>query len=147
MSIEAHFDGACEPNPNGVAAYAVIVRRDGEVIHQVAERVPNLGHGTSNNLAEYAGLVAALKFLIGASLQREPVGIIGDSQVVINQMFGTWQVHGGSYAALAREAAELLKQFTRIDGVWVPRDQNVEADALSRQAIVAAFLGPRVHQC
>jgi hypothetical protein len=35
--IVCHFDDACDPNPNGPAAYGAIVRRDGRVIWQASE--------------------------------------------------------------------------------------------------------------
>ena len=40
------------------------------------------GAGTSNNLAEYAGLIAVLRYLLGAGLQRERIVVKGDSQSV-----------------------------------------------------------------
>jgi len=109
--IEAYFDGACEPNPNGVASYGAIIRRDGKTIWQASERVPDRGAGTSNNLAEYAGLIAVLRHLIDVGLQQERIVVIGDSRLVINQMFGSWQVKRGCYVDLAYEAKALLAQF------------------------------------
>jgi ribonuclease HI len=131
--IQVHFDGACEPNPAGVAAYGVIIRRDGVEIWRTAERVECTQ--TSSNVAEYAGFVAALRYLIDAGLKGEPIEMRGDSQLVIRQMFGTWQINNGAYADLAREAKTMLRQFQNITGSWIPRDRNNEADALSRIAI------------
>jgi ribonuclease HI len=78
--------------------------------------VPDRCAGTSNNLAEYAALIAVLRHLIDAELQQECIVVIGDSQLVINQMFGSWKIKRGCYVELAHEAKALLAQFPRIEG-------------------------------
>jgi ribonuclease HI len=103
-AIIVHFDGACDPNPNGAASFGVIICRAGRTIWQASEAAPDRGKGTSCNFAEYAGLIAALRYLLDAGLNRERVLVHGDSQLVINQMFGRWRIKGGGYADLAREA-------------------------------------------
>lgn len=133
--IEAYFDGACEPNPNGVASYGAIIRRDGRAIWRASERVPDRGAGTSNNLAEYAALIAVLRHLIDVELHHEGIVVIGDSRLVINQMFGSWKIRRDCYVELAHEAKALLAQFPRIEGRWVPRDRNTVANELSKAAI------------
>jgi ribonuclease HI len=133
--IEAYFDGACEPNPNGVASYGAVIRRDGQTIWQASERVLDRGAGTSNNLAEYAALIAVLRRLFDVGLERERIVVIGDSQLVINQMFGNWKIKRGCYVELAYEAKALVTQFPRIEGKWVPRDRNTVADELSKAAL------------
>ena len=64
-----------------------------------------------NNLAEYAALIAVLRHLIDVGLQREHIVVIGDSQLVINQMFGNWKIKRRCYVDVAREAKALLAQF------------------------------------
>jgi ribonuclease HI len=132
--IVAHFDGACDPNPNGRASFGAIIRRDGRVIWQASEKVPDQGNGTSNNLAEYAGLVAVLRYLREAGLSDERILILGDSQLVIKQMFGSLGIKRGCYVPLARLAKMLLTHFPHIKGKWVPRESNTAADALSKTA-------------
>jgi ribonuclease HI len=136
--ITAHFDGACWPNPNGAASYGAIIRRDGRTLWRTAcQPVPDRGAGTSNNLAEYAALVAVLRYLLGAGLSGERIVVIGDSQLVIRQMFGQrrWRIKAGCYVELAHEAMRLLAQFPYIEGKWVPRASNTTADALSKAAL------------
>ena len=43
------------------ASRRVIIRNGGRIVWQASERVSDGGAGTSCNLAEYAGLVAALR--------------------------------------------------------------------------------------
>jgi ribonuclease HI len=139
MTITVHFDGACIPNPGGVASYGLIIRQGDRLLWEASERVPDSGAGTSNNLAEYAGLIAALRYLIDNGLNKERIIINGDSQLVIKQMFGRWKIKRGCYAELAHEAKTLLTLFPRIDAKWVPRDRNTVADELSKAAINPAL--------
>jgi ribonuclease HI len=133
-AIVVYFDGACDPNPNGAASFGVIIRRAGRTIWQASEAVPDRGKGTSCNFAEYAGLIAALRYLLDAGLNRERVLVHGDSQLVIKQMFGHWRIKGGCYADLAREAKTFLARFPNVTGKWVPRHRNSIADKLSKAA-------------
>lgn len=45
-----------------------------------------------------------------------------------------WAVKGGGYVEKLKEARDLLKEFGSVRFEWVPRDQNKEADLLSRIA-------------
>ena len=60
----AYFDGACEPiNPGGTASYGALILQAGEPIWMSWElNLPADGHQTSNNLAEYSGLIALLEW-------------------------------------------------------------------------------------
>lgn len=132
--IVVFVDGLCEPrNPGGVAAYGFVIYKDGKVIER-GYGVAGEGPGASNNLAEYAALVAALEFLLEAGLVGESVKICSDSRLLVNQMSRRWRARGGLYVPMYRRAAELAARFPKISFVWVPREENVEADSLSRLA-------------
>jgi hypothetical protein len=47
---------------------------------------PGKERETSNNLAEYLGLIAILEHLIHIEAQHEPIMVYGDSNLVIQQM-------------------------------------------------------------
>src|SRR5215813_1284223 len=95
----AYFDGACEPvNPGGTAAYGAIILQEGHHIWECSELVyPEQGkdHETSNNVAEYCDLIAVLEHLLSLGAQQEPIMVYGDSQFVIQQMFGRWNIKAG----------------------------------------------------
>lgn len=60
----AFIDGACEPvNPGGTASYGVVVKSDGVTIF-TDSAVVGSGLAISNNVAEYSGLLAFLKWYI-----------------------------------------------------------------------------------
>jgi len=130
--ITVNFDGLCYPkNPGGVAAYGYIVRRDGDVIHRGCGAVGQ-GRGMTNNVAEYAGLLAAMEWLASEGID-EVLTVRGDSELVIRQMKGEWQVRSATSRHYVPQIRPLLSgREVRLE--WVPREENEEADLLSRVA-------------
>jgi ribonuclease HI len=135
--IEIYTDGLAEPLNPGIGTYGFVVYRDGRALTR--------GHGfdgdpVSNNHAEYAGLIAALRSVEGFSDQE--ITVKSDSKMLVNQMAGTWKVSKkaynsrteGSYVDKYLEATEVARRFSRLTFEWIPREQNSEADELSRVA-------------
>ena len=116
--------------PSGTASFGAVIYEDDEKLWQCSE-VYGEGNLMSNNVAEYAGLIAVLEWFIEQELCDEEIMVKGDSMLVINQMFGTWKIKNGLYAPLAKKASELLSVFTNIQGEWIARDRNDVADGLS----------------
>ena len=130
--ITAYFDGLCYPkNPCGVAAYGYLIYRDGEIIHR-GFRAVGEGKGMTNNVAEYEGLKAAAMWLHDNGIE-EKILIKGDSQLVMKQMKGEWQVNSATSKKYVPEI-KLLLQGMDVTFQWVPREKNEEADKLSRVA-------------
>lgn len=138
----AFFDGACEPvNPGGVASYGAIIYANGDGVWSCSELyVPEKGHEreTSNNVAEYSGLLAVLDWFTAQKLYDADITVHGDSKLVINQVFGTWKIKDGRYVPLAHDARRMAKDFKKMRGVWIPRGENTVADELSKAALKAA---------
>jgi ribonuclease HI len=88
----------------------------------------------SNNVAEYAALCEALRFLENWNMTQSLIEVRSDSRLLVNQMAGEWKFHKGLYEQWYLEAKELVKSFGKISFKWVPRERNEEADALSREA-------------
>jgi hypothetical protein len=86
-------------------------------------------------LPEYSGLIAVLELFAERELFNAEIRVYGDSQLVIQQMFGTWRIKKGLYIPFAYRARELLSQFTNIQGEWIQRDRNHVADRLSKAAL------------
>lgn len=87
----------------------------------------------TNNYAEYTALVEALRRLKELR-SLDSVIIRSDSQLLVGQMAKGWEVKGGGYVGKLKEAKDLLSEFASITFEWVPREQNREADLLSRIA-------------
>lgn len=122
------FDGACEPkNPGGIATFGWLIKQDDQIVawgYGEAKR----GEGTTNNLAEYHALLSALQ--AAQDLAIHPTSIQGDSQLVVNQVNGSWRINKPHLAELANR----VKEFNPPPLGWIPREQNEAADKLSRKA-------------
>ena len=152
--IEAYCDGCCEPmNPGGTAAYGAVILKDGKQIWSDSRIFrPIKGHEkeTSNNVAEYLGFQAILLYLLKEGLNEETITVRGDSRLVICQMFVAcgyrkkWRILDGYYIQIAQRCKELLTRFPRIRGEWIPREQNVLADELSKAQLKRAGIKFRI---
>lgn len=132
MSYVAFFDGSCEPcNPGGTVGYGAIILKDNKKIWQHSASLP-ASPENSCNVAEYLGLITVLDWFIKNNLTHEQILIRGDSKLVIEQCFGKWRIKKGLYFPFAVEAKLKLKQFSKLQGSWISRDYNTEADALSK---------------
>jgi ribonuclease HI len=129
-----HFDGACQPpGGGGIATYGYTV--EGAFDHEdfgLAVR-PGSPHST-NNVAEYVGAISALEWLTRQG-HRGPVEVYGDSQLVIRQVLGEYEVRAEHLLAYRDHLRQLAGGFERHRFVWVPREENARADALSKRAI------------
>jgi ribonuclease HI len=134
--ITLYFDGLCMPkNPGGVATFGYVIYSDGKKLNEGCGFVGAgmLGDDVSNNVAEYHALIRGLEHLLSIGYGGE-VEIRGDSQLVINQLSGKYAVRARRLVALHRRAEDLLKRFSKATLKWVPREENEEADRLSRVA-------------
>jgi ribonuclease HI len=128
--IEVYTDGACEPrNPGGIPAFGFVVYHEGVLIHEESGAYNEPG---TSNIAEYAGIIAALAYLAGAGLTGERVEIKSDSQLVINQLSGYWAVRSNNLKPLYWQVKELERLFLKVSYRWIPRQQNEYADMLSK---------------
>jgi ribonuclease HI len=128
------IDGLCEPkNPGGVASFGFVAYKNCVKIIEKSG-VINKGPLMSNNVAEYAALCAALECLLDKGLSNEEIIFRSDSRLLVNQMNGLWKMHRGLYAEKFLKALNLISYFKKISFAWIPREQNIEADSLSRKA-------------
>jgi len=130
--ITVFIDGLCEPkNPNGVACWGFCIYKEDTKICE-SKGVIGQGLGMSNNLAEYTALYEALQKLTELGLQNEEIIIKSDSRLLVNQMTNLWEVHDGLYYPAYIKAKNLIESFCIVSFVWIPREENSEADKLSR---------------
>lgn len=130
--IEIFCDGLCEPqNPEGIATYGYVIYRDGQRIHDGIGVVDAIS--TSNNVAEYTALIQALSYLQQCN---EKIVVKSDSELLIKQIIGEYEVRAKRIIPLYREATALIKKFPQISFVWIPREENAEADKLSGKAYI-----------
>ncbi|MDP9496790.1 MAG: bifunctional RNase H/acid phosphatase [Actinomycetota bacterium] len=134
LVVEA--DGGSRGNP-GPAGYGAVVR-DADTEELLAERADALGR-TTNNVAEYEGLIAGLT--AAAELDPREVEVRMDSKLVVEQMSGRWKVKHPAMQPLARRAGELVRGLPSVRFTWIPRERNSHADRLANEAMDAAARG------
>lgn len=134
--IEVYFDGACEPNPYGRIGYGATIYKDSKKIYEISKEYEHpKGLKTTNNMAEYCAAYASLRYLHHKGWNEHPIILRGDSQLVIKQLNGEWQIGKGAYVNLAEKTKDILKNFTQVQFEWLHRSFNSDADKLSRRAI------------
>lgn len=127
--LRLYSDGVARGNPGLAGAGAVLVEPSGQVVDRLGKF---LGTQT-NNFAEYSGLLLGLKR--AQELGVREVEVFADSELMIRQLGGRYQVKSTSLRPLYEEALRLLNDFERVKLVHVPREMNRAADEMSNRAI------------
>ena len=126
--MTAWVDGASRGNP-GPAGYGVYMTTDSGDIIEISGYLGT----TTNNVAEYAGLLEAL------SVAREEgateVEIISDSLLLVNQMLGKFRVKHENLIPLYKKARGLVSFFPDFSIRHTLRAGNKEADRLANVAV------------
>jgi ribonuclease HI len=122
-------DGAARGNPGPAGAGAVIISPEG---HVVAKLGKYLGE-TTNNVAEYTGLILGLKRAKAMGLRE--LDVLADSELLVKQLSGEYAVKADHLRPLHEEAQALLKGFDQVEVRHIPREENAAADEMSNKAI------------
>ncbi len=129
LAWRANVDGGSRGNP-GPASYGVVVRDPrGEIVARLKKYI---GRST-NNVAEYYGLIAALDYAQANSIKA--LRVESDSELLVKQMRGQYKVKSADLKPLyerAKKMSQAIPAF-RIDHVY--REQNREADLLANEAM------------
>ena len=132
-TFDVWFDGACGPvNPGGTAAFGYAVYEDGAKVWENSGIIGK-GPAMSNNVAEYCGVIEAAKYITTIA-PGSVVRFHGDSNLVVQQLSGKWKAKGGLYMPYLHEAREICAAL-KASFHWIPREQNAEADKLSKKPL------------
>ena len=127
----ANIDGAARGNP-GPASYGVVLRKpDGTLLESLGKYIGR----TTNNVAEYYGLIAALDYAAAHGISR--LRVQSDSQLIVNQMKGLYKVKHADLRPLHERARKLASGLAAFIIQYVPREQNRDADAAANAALDA----------
>nr|WP_055506011.1 bifunctional RNase H/acid phosphatase [Nonomuraea pusilla] len=137
-SYVVEADGGSRGNP-GPAGYGAVVKdaSDGQVLAEAAEAIGV----TTNNVAEYRGLIAGLRAVLGLAGEGASVAVRMDSKLVVEQMAGRWKIKNEGLRPLALEAQGLARRLRVTEWTWIPRERNQHADRLANEAMDAAAKG------
>jgi probable phosphoglycerate mutase len=123
--ITAYIDGGARGNP-GPAGYGVSIQdADGAPIEELHG---GLGVAT-NNVAEYNGLLAALRWAAEHGHRR--LHIRADSELLVKQMRGEYRVKNEGLKPLFLQACALIRGIGDVTFEHVRRELNKDADRLS----------------
>jgi ribonuclease HI len=117
-------DGACTSNGDGGCAWF-----DGVNYHKLKCKVKS-----TNNKEEYKGLIYLLQTLITTKFDGRAL-IMMDSQLVVNQMNGSYSVKNEGLKPLYAKAASLASLLD-VEIIWVPRTHPImgKVDKLAKEA-------------
>lgn len=127
--IIIYTDGGARNNPGPAGAGAVII--DGEKKTEVKKF---LGSQT-NNWAEYEAVALALAEAKKLGLAGRSLEVRMDSKLVVEQLSGNWKIKEPTLKPQAAKVRALLVDFPTHRFVYIPREENAEADALVNEAI------------
>jgi ribonuclease HI len=129
-TLHLFTDGGSRGNP-GHAAIGCILEDPvaGKVLREYHEHI---GVET-NNVAEYRALIEGLKI----ALQYRPNHLIChlDSELVVRQVNGQYQVRMPTLQPLMEEVKELAQQLGKVTFSHIPRADNYRADSLVNKAL------------
>lgn len=123
-----YFDGASRGNPGPAAVGWVIVTSDG-IAAEGSERIGK----TTNNRAEYEALIRALE--AARDYGFDEVHLRGDSELIVKQVTGEWNVNDPGLRERRVTVHELLREFDEWTLQHVPREINERADNLANEAL------------
>jgi ribonuclease HI len=127
--LRLYTDGAARGNPGPSGAGAVLLEPGGQVVARLGKF---LGVQT-NNHAEYSALLLGLQH--AKSLGVKELEVFSDSELLVRQLTGRYQVRSPTLRPLYEEAQRLLGEFPKATVAHVPRAENTAADEMSNRAI------------
>jgi len=128
-----YFDGASRGNPGPAGAGGVIYDAQQKIVDTYAI---NLGE-TTNNVAEYGGLLAGLNRC--CELNIKELKVYGDSNLVINQVNGKWKVKNKKLKGIYDQVKKVQEFFTTISFEHVYRKNNKEADKMANVGVDGGY--------
>ena len=129
MKAKLFTDGGSRGNP-GPAAYAFVLEaEDGTVLDARGEPI---GVAT-NNVAEYAALVAGLERAVEVGVDE--LEVVSDSELLVKQMRGEYRVKNRALRDLFLDASGYARKIRRITYTVVRREHNELADSLVNEAL------------
>lgn len=136
--ISVFTDGGSRGNP-GPAAFGYVIREGNILLKAHGQTIGS----TTNNVAEYSGILAALQWIAD---NRESIGEISginmymDSLLACQQLKGIFKMRKPHLAVFLIKIREIERKI-KIPVYYehIPREKNKEADSLVNQALDNTF--------
>lgn len=141
MEAVLYFDGGIR---QGTMAYGWLITDPDDETIVLASGNRTCGQGTSN-ISEYRALIAGLQGSLKAGVNV--IHIIGDSQLIVLQVIGTYKAKKPELIKHRDRVLELLGQFEDYSIKWVPRHLNKRADTLVNEVFINKKGKGKVKRC
>lgn len=128
-TLYLYSDGASRGNPGEGGAGVLITDNMG---NEIFSKGFYLGHCT-NNEAEYKALIIGLAEASGSGCDN--IVIFLDSQLIVRQINGEYQVKNKNLIPLYGQVMDLLAFFHKYRVEHIPRSENTRADQLANEGI------------
>ncbi|XP_030930774.1 uncharacterized protein LOC115956584 [Quercus lobata] len=128
-----HVDGSSTRHAGGIGV--VLQSPEGDKLkHKVL-----LQYQATNNEVEYEALLKGLE--LAKSVEAKSICVMGDSQLIMGQVNGTYEAKEERMKKYLGRVMRLVKRFEKADFVQIPREENVEADTIAKEASADESLG------
>lgn len=136
MKIDIYFDGSCknekdQSSPIGVGVAVLINNEyDNELSRSYSFATFDIKDRGTNNLAEWLGCVHAFEAyaMMKKAYPKANINVYGDSQNIIRQFNRVNAIREESFKKYAKMARDCARGK---EAIWIPREQNKEADRLA----------------
>ena len=91
-----------------------------------------LQYQATNNEIEYEALLKGLE--LTKSVEAKSILVLGDSQLIMGQINGTYEAKEGWIKKYLEKVLRLVKKFKEANFVQIPREENMEANTLAKEA-------------
>ena len=121
-----HVDGSSTQHARGIGV--VLQSLEGDRL----KRKVHLQYQATNNEVEYEALLKGLE--LAKSVKAKSILILGYSQLVMGQINGTCEAKEERMKKYLEKVLQLVKKFKETDFVQIPKEENMEVDALAKEA-------------
>lgn len=137
--LTIHTDGGSRGNP-GPAAVGIVILGEKDQERFLFEHSETIGDQT-NNVAEYMGVIIALRLCLQKEFSADTFNFILDSELIVRQITGQYRIKEPHLQQLASEVRHLIDDLKNkqllgsVNFRHVLRAENKGADRLVNQAL------------
>lgn len=129
MILKLYFDGG---NAQKIGVWAVVAVAEQTVVAKLTGLV-EYRQPQTNNMAEWSALYHAILYGFTQQDYYDQLVILGDSELVVKQAQGNYAITSPHLKELYEKSKKVLDKLKiPCKIMWVPREENGEADALGR---------------
>lgn len=141
QTLTIYSDGGSRGNPGNAGVGYLIYDQDKNLVFSQGKYIGL----TTNNVAEYQAIKAALQYLLENNIVCQTVACYLDSELVVKQLMGIYKIKKPHLFQIVQEIKAIIQELKQngLEKIFfnhVPREQNKEADTLVNLA-VDEFLG------